>query len=529
MPKKFKTRDSYTKVIDLWALGAVVHEILTSEIPFLDMDQGTDSMNFVSDLYITGDIIPTIDMELLFSYCHGLNAFPSESLEKNGVSKEGMGFVKSLLTANPSDRVSATDALKSLWLIGAGSSSEITETNDYIRLETTTDVLGSLQLETSEQIHPGIDCELLRSQFQLLEVHFNTKDINRLFAQEDQATIIDILYSPTTEFIWDLQSKAVSMGYLEVVKVLLKVIDDINFQPKDFPLLQLAARNGQVAVMELLLNHGADINATANQERGQTALQMAAGGGHLDAMKLLLDRGADINPTPVDIGDWTALQAAAEGGHLDATKLLLDRGADINAAPASYDGRTALQAAAGSGHLDTVKLLIDRGADINAVPASHNGRTALQAAAGGGHLNAIKLLLDKGADVNAALASHNGRTALQAAAEGKHLDAMTLLLDRGADVNSAPAEVYGRTALQTAAEAGYLGGMKLLLDRGADTNATSAEVFGRTALQAAAGAGHLVAVHMLLDNGAYIDGVAISLAREHPATLALLERHNVVL
>lgn len=101
MPKKFKTRDSYTKVIDLWALGAVVHEILTSEIPFLDMDQGTDSMTFASDLYITGDIISTIDMELLFGYCHGLHAFLSESLEKNGVSKEGIGFRKESTDCQP--------------------------------------------------------------------------------------------------------------------------------------------------------------------------------------------------------------------------------------------------------------------------------------------------------------------------------------------------------------------------------------------------------------------------------------------
>lgn len=114
-------RDSYTKVVDIWAVGAVTHEILTAEIPFLDRHQDLDSMATTqhSEQYTASDFGVEVDSELLYNYCHG-SEFPSERLEEHGVSEEGIDFVKSLMAANPRDRVSATDALKSLWLTGPG-------------------------------------------------------------------------------------------------------------------------------------------------------------------------------------------------------------------------------------------------------------------------------------------------------------------------------------------------------------------------------------------------------------------------
>lgn len=416
LPRNMRTslKDSYTKVVDLWALGAVVHEILTSEIPFLDTYQDLD---WTMDLTLTPDLSsasnpdPTIDMNLLQDYCRGINPFPRESLRKNGVSKEGIDFVKSLMAVNPRDRVSATDALKSLWLLE----------------------INPLKVDPT-----GIDPELLRSQFQLLEVRLTSEDTNRLSAETDRATIIDILHSPVESKIWDLQCAAVSAEYLEVIKLLLRVIDrnDINSQPqlKSRPLLMLAARNGKVSALKLLLDCGANVNATPAYYNGRTALQAAAERGHLGAMKLLLDRRADVNMAPASYGGRTALQAAAEGGHLDAMKLLLGRGADINATSANDCGRSALQAAAGRGRIVAANILLDRGANINAAAGKCEGRTALQAAAEGGHVDALKLLLGRGADLNAAAAEYRGRTALHAAVLGRDLGVVELLLGGGANV-----------------------------------------------------------------------------------------------
>ena len=55
--------------------------------------------------------------------------------------------------------------------------------------------------------------------------------------------------------------------------------------------LSLAAANGSAAMIERLLDAGADANGTSHE--GQTALMTAALNGRVDAIEVLLDRGAD--------------------------------------------------------------------------------------------------------------------------------------------------------------------------------------------------------------------------------------------
>lgn len=109
--------NSYTNAVDLWALGAVVHEILTSEIPFLEEYEDICSSTVTPESFTASDFEASIDSELIYNYCHG-SEFPTETLLKYNVSESGVDFVKSLMAANPADRLSATQALKSLWLAG---------------------------------------------------------------------------------------------------------------------------------------------------------------------------------------------------------------------------------------------------------------------------------------------------------------------------------------------------------------------------------------------------------------------------
>lgn len=119
-------RESYTKAVDLWALGAVVHEILTSEIPFLERYQDTDTTAVCQyEPSLTDDLGPELNSELLYNYCRG-SEFPSEGFRRDGVSEEGIDLVKSLMAANPRDRPAATDALKCRWLTGLDSESSNT-------------------------------------------------------------------------------------------------------------------------------------------------------------------------------------------------------------------------------------------------------------------------------------------------------------------------------------------------------------------------------------------------------------------
>jgi len=116
--------------------------------------------------------------------------------------------------------------------------------------------------------------------------------------------------------------------------------------------------------------------------------------GQVELVKLLLDKGADVNAMSEGVG--TALMRAS---NVDVVRLLLDKGADVNAKwkcgyhPACLLGETALMRAAASGSVDKVKLLLDRGADINT--KSNDGETALLSATCSGRVEVIKILLVK--------------------------------------------------------------------------------------------------------------------------------------
>ncbi|KAL8753875.1 MAG: hypothetical protein Q9199_004740 [Rusavskia elegans] len=258
-------------------------------------------------------------------------------------------------------------------------------------------------------------------------------------------------------------------------------------------LFQDAAGRGCRELIELRLTLG-KVSSTVLQ----SSLQSAALGGHLAVVEILLQAKADVNAAASYSGGRTALQSASWGGYLAVVERLLQAKADVNAAPADDFGITALEAAAGGGHLAVVERLLQAKADVNATPAKPCGRTGLQAAAEGGHLAVVERLLQEKADVNAAASYSGGRTALQAAAGGGHLAVVERLLQEKADVNAD--YPVGRTALQAAAERGHLAVVERLLQEKADVNA--GYPIGGTALKAAADGGHQAVVERLEAAGA---------------------------
>jgi ankyrin repeat protein len=125
--------------------------------------------------------------------------------------------------------------------------------------------------------------------------------------------------------------------------------------------LMRAAKSGDLALMRLLLEHGADLTLT--QRNGSTVLMIAAG----------LGWRFSGNSTPY--GD-----RGSESDALVAIQMCLARGADINAR--NGNGDTALHTAiSGRGSEAVIKLLIEKGADLHARNA--RGQTPLDIAQAG--------------------------------------------------------------------------------------------------------------------------------------------------
>ena len=282
-----------------------------------------------------------------------------------------------------------------------------------------------------------------------------------------------------------------------IVQLLLEYGADPNpptdYDRDDESPLYYAARlwyDGARAVIELLLEHGANINAKSYH--GLTPLHLAVYQADHTLIELLLNHGADIhartNTDSYGLGGrfTTPLHIAAESNPKSRSiATLLDHGADINAK--ADGGETPLHMASSYNHLGIVALLLERGADVNAEAV--RGTALHWAIAHNRDPAIIPLLLDHGADVNAE--KDHGVTPLHMAAGHSNVDLVALLLDRGADVNAKSKGTSWTTSLNFSSplhwtlsySSSSLEVVKLLVGKGADLNAEDQD--GRTPCQIA--------------------------------------------
>ncbi|XP_023235653.1 caskin-2-like [Centruroides sculpturatus] len=133
-------------------------------------------------------------------------------------------------------------------------------------------------------------------------------------------------------------------GHLEVTKKLLQYHANPTIRNKEHKTaLDVACEFGRYQVIELLLQsnrcrflleeHCQDME----DNNRTTCLHLAARNGHVDVIRLLVKYGVDINRCTLR---GTALHEAAMHGKLDVVRLLIECGIDVNK-PNSYD-QTAL-------------------------------------------------------------------------------------------------------------------------------------------------------------------------------------------
>ncbi|MCR4623431.1 MAG: ankyrin repeat domain-containing protein, partial [Alphaproteobacteria bacterium] len=152
---------------------------------------------------------------------------------------------------------------------------------------------------------------------------------------------------------------AISKGYLDIVKLLIEGVADVNSDKgdDDTPLIMYASKHGQIDIAKLLIEKGADVNAT--NSCGYTALMEACSRGHFDIAKLLIENGADVNAK--DMGSFTALMYALgkERDCIELMKLLIENGADTEVE--NKLTRTVLLQASIECKSDIVKFFIKNG------------------------------------------------------------------------------------------------------------------------------------------------------------------------
>jgi ankyrin repeat protein len=267
-----------------------------------------------------------------------------------------------------------------------------------------------------------------------------------------------------------------SLRYVRVARLLLQHGANVNSRRNDhWTPLHIASYFGNLEIVGLLLDHGADPDANAEGNNGAKPLHNVSYGKYrsqedgVRVTQLLLDRGADVNARRND--HWTPLHCASYFGIVEILRVLLDHGADPEANAEGYIGEKPLHKVSYGKYrsqedgLFVVQLLLEGGADVNT--RRHDGSTPLHVASHFGKVEIVQILIDHGAEVNAM--DGIGKTPLHNISQGKYesqedgVHVAQVLLDHGADSNAKTRS--GETPLALVPSWDRFKLSKLLLDR----------------------------------------------------------------
>ena len=159
-----------------------------------------------------------------------------------------------------------------------------------------------------------------------------------------------------------------------------------------------AVMNGNIDEVQWQLDAGVDVNEESS--KGLTPLHYAASAGHNDIVELLIERGANVNATdsgkggtPLDYAHWGDQEEVIETLNAHNAQREHEKGGK------GIGQSSLIHDAALDGDIDEVQRQLDAGVDPNL--KSSKGATPLFYAVYGGHLEIVELLITRGADVNA--------------------------------------------------------------------------------------------------------------------------------
>jgi len=191
------------------------------------------------------------------------------------------------------------------------------------------------------------------------------------------------------------------------------------------PPLVAAAKQGDVRQIETLITQHEDVECRSG---GLTPLMWASQEGHSSAVQVLLNHGADINAQTFD--NNSALLWALLGQHFEVAKMLVLAGAEPNVLQTRFN-KTPLMFAVQRENVELVRALLIHGADPN-TRGDHQHTALIHAAQFDAGEETIRLLLEHRAEVD--VADADGQSVLYIAAWRGNLALAKTLLGRGAKI-----------------------------------------------------------------------------------------------
>ena len=141
--------------------------------------------------------------------------------------------------------------------------------------------------------------------------------------------------------------------------------------PCDLERFRHTVSHGELDDVRAMLDAGCDARAELDN-RKRNALHLAAMWGRLETLQLLLEHGAQVEAR--DAVEMCALHLASAAGHVSSVRALLAAGAEVD--PLNASGMTPLHMAAAKGHKEVVRRLLSSRADAT-IASTPGGWTPL--------------------------------------------------------------------------------------------------------------------------------------------------------
>lgn len=265
-----------------------------------------------------------------------------------------------------------------------------------------------------------------------------------------------------------------------------KTKDHLRWTP-----LHYAAKKGFVQAAARLLDDGIAIEARTMED--QTALHVATVEGQLGVVKLLLQRGA--NHRANDKQQRTPVALATEKNHFDIALTFFE--SDRNRAHFPEEKSQLLKAAIFNGDKPKLRRLLECNCDPN---ITVGGPRPLRVAVERGDAEIVNILLQNGSDP--ALRSADGSLPLATAVARNAAEIVRLLIKHGADPYAPSA--LGKSSFKIALERGDNAVMRVLMERNpGHVRTPSGEAYTKLSMLAVAiESNNIDAVRMLLEGGA---------------------------